>query len=814
MNSKQGRYQSFSHNALLLMLKLFDATLPKRLRVVRHQGRRSLLPLLLIGLFAVCVFLPVVSFANPSEPNKLQQLNGILAALEDGYPAIKGEAFKRLSDYDPVFLRSHLQHPKDIAQKAAAIFRDKTQDAVNRKEALGALGVLGEATKPYLQELEDYLKELKEDEDYRKEGNENHEEIEYAVAGALGRLGAVAQPNVSRLLKDKHFLTRQYNVQASVLLDSLGSSAQQYAPEILNIVKGKTSQSPVLRSYAAEALGKLGADARGFLPELINVLEREKNRSNFNVYQKFSFLTQLRLAIADIGGAPYLSDVISLLQTDKVNLDQTDKVNLDWLFWQFWEKASETLVKQGKAVDPYIPDLVNVLKDETKNAAVRCSAALTLIKLGYLAQAKPYLSNIINLFKDKRYTYYGREIATVVMSVGEAAKPYIPDLIKLLEDKTLEYSSSDVALAFGNLGVAALPYIPKLIELFKEDGYTTPYNKAKHLASLSAARALKSLGMTVKPYGFEIASILRDQKRDRNQRLAAAEMLSNLGETAQGYIPAITALLQEDEAFMSSEDASKVIEALGKIQKLDLGQAIVAINRLYDADNPENYWLRFPIYLSSAGDEQVKTLLQWLGRPDPNAIPQQLTHEQGRKTLELFAEAWESSENLPLLGGGRLLKQQEELLNQQEKFLKIVEDSARVGVGCFNDNGKLYKGSVKELLEVTKKQEDLKQQQLIPSQEREGIRQQGFRGDLARQIVEVVKNKHVRWHPNDLPLLQGHATRLKAARFKTAALETVVQDLDAQRSRLDALSLSLGLIAICVAFALGRSARTGNGHED
>lgn len=801
------------------MLKSFNGIVQNHSSVFGHQGYRSLLSLLVVCLFAFCSFLSVVSFANPPKPKGLQQLNGILAALEDGYSNVKGKAFKHLSEYEPAVLQSTLKQPEKIAQKAAAIFRDKTQLEENRNRAVEALGVLGDAAKPYLQDIEDYL----------REGIKDTNSAGYGAAIALGHLGEIAQSNISRLLKDRTFRTTSgIRVLTWTLLESLGSTAQRYIPEILNILKDETLGFWPVRTSAAEALEKLGTAAQSSLPELINILEREKKRSDVSPdtpIQHAIFLAWLRLAIANIGGAPYLSDIINLLQEERnpaANFSQWERDKT------FWRKALAFLVNQGKAVEPYISELVNLLKDDSKDPYFRCSAALALAKLGKTAQAKPYISNIVNLLKDKSQEIEVRTAAaTTVTQLGEAAQPYIPDLINFLEEETLKGHSYGLVESFGNLGDVARPYVPNLIKLFK-DGDSVPYNKDKGSVSFAAARTLDNLGMSIQPYASEIATILRDQKRYISNRISAAAMLGNLGEAAQVYVPDIAALLQDDKLSSSSDRVDRVVEALGKIQKLNLGQAIAAINYLYYPNldyvqnpkviisNTDPYQFRFNIYLSSSGDEEVQSLLKWLGKPHPDSIPKQLTHEQGRKTLALFAEAWELSENLPLPGED-LLKQRENNRKQEEEGLKLREEGLKQLEKSFKPLENVYSEILKhsqfltqEKLQIAQKRTDLKQQGLQIAQERENLKQQGLRVDLARQIIEVVKNKQVQWKLIDLPLLQGQANSLKAAGFKTAALENVIQDLKFRQWRFDIPSFLLGLVALCTAFVLGMRLRMRN----
>ncbi|HYX13122.1 MAG TPA: hypothetical protein VE944_01890 [Nostoc sp.] len=47
--------------------------------------------------------------------------------------------------------------------------------------------------------------------------------------------------------------------------------------------------------------------------------------------------------------------------------------------------------------------------------------------------------------------------------------------------------------------------------------------------------------------------------------------------------------------------------------------------------------------------DEVKTLLTWLGFPGTKTISTQLSHAQGDKTLQIFAQAWEPSRDFARL---------------------------------------------------------------------------------------------------------------------------------------------------------------------
>ncbi len=90
---------------------------------------------LFIFPFTLCLtlflYLPWVS-ANKPPPPKPQpwQIDGIVAALEDSYPKVKGYAFQQLAGYDAQDLKAVLKKPQelkslqeDLADKIAQIVR-------------------------------------------------------------------------------------------------------------------------------------------------------------------------------------------------------------------------------------------------------------------------------------------------------------------------------------------------------------------------------------------------------------------------------------------------------------------------------------------------------------------------------------------------------------------------------------------------------------------------------------------------------------------------------------------------------------------
>ncbi|MDZ8089695.1 MAG: PBS lyase, partial [Nostoc sp. DedQUE12b] len=130
-------------------------------------------------LLTLLLALPWVSAKEAPKPKpEAWQINGIVAALDDGYDGVKKLAFDKFNEYDLKNLKLVFQKPEDIAQKAAKILKDKTVDADIRSSAASALGNLGEAAKPYVKDILDFLKDKSVDSNVRS-----------GAASALGNLG-------------------------------------------------------------------------------------------------------------------------------------------------------------------------------------------------------------------------------------------------------------------------------------------------------------------------------------------------------------------------------------------------------------------------------------------------------------------------------------------------------------------------------------------------------------------------------------------------------------------------------------------------
>lgn len=545
-------------------------------------------------------------------------------------------------------------YTKDILN----ILEDKTIDSNVRVSVAYSLGRLGEVAKPYAKDILNILKDKTENSSVRG-----------SAVDSLGRLGEVAKPYVKDIvgiLKDK---TDDSNVRASAAkaLGNLGEVAQPYAKDILDILKDKTIDSNIRRS-AAEALGNLGEATNPYAQDIINIL-KDKTID-------FSVRRSVIETVGNLGDAaqPHIKDILDILKDKNYDLYARGRL-------------AEALAKLGKVTELYIKDIIGIIKDENVDSSVRSRMAETLGNLPEVA--KPNVKDILDIIKDKNIDFSVRLGAVNALGkLGDSTKPYFKDILGILKDKTFDSNTrgqqinfrDNVADELRNLGEAAKPYTQEILEMIEDKnidpniltkmleafGYwretAKPYTKniadilkdktVEPTVRSSAAVALIQLGDTGKPYIQNILDFIQDKNVNIDSRIQVVQALGNRGEASKPYVKDIIDLLKDknvNSVFdLSLSDVSfPVVEALGKIDKLNLNNVFVILDNVYYVDQSQFGKWRFFTYFLSGGTDEVKTLLTWLGRP--KTIPEKITEAEAVKTLKVFLKAWEPSQDLTRL---------------------------------------------------------------------------------------------------------------------------------------------------------------------
>ncbi|NEQ70224.1 MAG: HEAT repeat domain-containing protein [Symploca sp. SIO2D2] len=459
-----------------------------------HRKLRQFSPFLLFPFTLFLTLLLSLPWVSAQESSKLQpwQIDGIVAALDDGYDRVKRYAFDQLAKYKWQDLKTVDKKPEDIAKKVADIFKDEKESSGVRSSAGVALGNLGEAAKPYIPDIANILKDQQVDSNIRG-----------GAAVALGNLGEAAKPyipDIANLLKDQQVDTRVRSSAASAL-GNLGEAAQPYIPDILNFLKDQQVDLDILSS-AASALGNLGKAAQPYIPDILNFLKDQRMDSYIR--------SRAASALGNLGEAaqPYIPDILNFLKDQRMDSDIRGS-------------AASVLGNLGKAAQPYIPDILNFLKDQQVDSDIRGSAASVLGNLGKAAQ--PYIPDILNFLKEQQVDLYiRRSAASALGNLGEAAQPYIPDILNFLKEQQVDLDiRGSAASALGNLGKAAQPYIPDILNFLKDE--QVDFDIRGHVAF-----ALGNLGEAVKPYISDILNILKDEQVDSNVRRDATVALGKI----------------------------------------------------------------------------------------------------------------------------------------------------------------------------------------------------------------------------------------------------------------------------------------------
>ncbi|GET42481.1 HEAT repeat domain-containing protein [Microseira wollei] len=403
-------------------------------------------------------------------------------------------------------------------------------------------------------------------------------------------------------------------------LKSVLKKPEDIAQKAANILKDENANADV-RSNAAVALGNLGEAAKPYVKDILDFLKDE----NANA----SVRSNAAVALGNLGEAakPYVKDIANILKNENAKVIVRSY-------------AAQALGNLGEAAKPYVKDIANILKNEKVNASVRGGAAQALGNLG--EAAKPYVKDILNILKDEKVNASVRGGAAQALgNLGEAAKPYVKDILNILKD---ENANADVrsyaAQALGNLGEAAKPYVKDILNILKNENANADVRSY-------AAQALGNLGEAAKPYVKDILDFLKDENANADVRSYAAQALGNLGEAAKPYVKDILDFLKDEKVDASVRYSAAAV--LGNIRKLELNEVIVVLDRVYEPNQEGvkfEQW-RFLTYFLGGGTDEVKTLLKWLG--NPQTLPTELKYEEGKKTLEVFRDAWKASQGLERL---------------------------------------------------------------------------------------------------------------------------------------------------------------------
>ncbi len=292
-------------------------------------------------------------------------------------------------------------------------------------------------------------------------------------------------------------------------------------------------------------------------------------------------------------------------------------------------RAAANALAQMQAKD-IAANVAALLKDS--DTYVRYYAVSALAQL----QAKDYAANVAALLKDSD-TYVRRAAADALAqlqakdyaaadALGQMqAKDYAANVAALLKDSDT-YVRRAAADALGQM--QAKDIAANVAALLKDSDTYVRRAAADALAKMQA-----------KDYAANVAALLKDS--DFDVRSAAADALAKM--QAKDYAANVAALLKDSDSNSLTDVRSAASKALPKLAPQGLSAIVQILNavRYYPSDVNQ---LRFLAHFMAGGNQDVETLMQWIGKP--KTTPNDLTADKGRKIMELFEQAWKLSDSL------------------------------------------------------------------------------------------------------------------------------------------------------------------------
>jgi HEAT repeat protein len=396
-----------------------------------------------------------------------------------------------------------------------AVLADK--DPQIRADAAAALGDLGSKAADAVTDLGQAL-------------GDKEAAVRKTVAQALRRIGPDAKaalPSLLESLTDADGDVRQAALEA---LDALGPFDRT---DVHILVSALRSQGTRQRSFAAKALGRVGLETQSAVHALVEALGDNDTQvramaalslgnAKVDVAETVLALTRLLKdsdqevranairSLEKLG--PAAGSVRGLIEA----CNDSDKGLADL--------AATALTKLDRLSKEEVPTLMEALKN--KRSDVRVYAATALGRMG--REASRAVSTLIGALQDDDADVR-HKVAVALGKIGPAAWSAAPDLAKALTDRDATVRQSAVT-ALEEIGPDAKAAVPGLLAALKDTSIR-----------VQAVAALRKIGKAGVP---DLIDAL--QQRHYQDRLAAIQILSDLGPDAVEAVPALTVRAKSD----------------------------------------------------------------------------------------------------------------------------------------------------------------------------------------------------------------------------------------------------------------------------
>ena len=360
-----------------------------------------------------------------------------------------------------------------------------------------------------------------------KDNNPDRSQIRDYAVQILHRIGLPAAPALIAVLKNERY-NESARYYAAQTLQQLGPDAKIVVPELIEVLKDKSSKS---RVEAAQVLGSIGPGAWASAPILVEALKDK----DWNLQENSA------IVLGKVSNSEVVPAIVEILRS------QDDSVR---------EMAALALSEIGPAAKVAIPALTDMLKDQ--RVFVRKSAAKALVRIG--AGVREAVSALIIVLQDRSPEFRSDNIipdsdeigtldpklkslsirgraAVAIAKTGPDAKAAAPALIEALKDFVSHdifspMTAGEVAVALESIGTTDEAAVPALIEAG---------NKANVYFEVGAkiAKALARFGRpAVRAMLLVSSELLSSEKtnRDEGKSYFWATFNHEMGDNAVPYL--------------------------------------------------------------------------------------------------------------------------------------------------------------------------------------------------------------------------------------------------------------------------------------
>jgi hypothetical protein len=377
--------------------------------------RSAFIACFLAFLFSLSI---CVAFGNAQEKpkQKLQewQINGILAALDDGYSGVKQKAFEKLVEFDAEHLKAFSKQSEEIGKRAIDLAKNAQEGSKLRYKAVLALGSLGETDPSIVEVLCNWVKNVEQDSNLRLDAA-------YAL-GNLSKADASAVSILSDVLKNPKENAYLRSIAAGTLVN--WSKNDTNLIQFLSNLVTNSKEDFYLRISVAEELKKLGKANPTVMKTLSGLREKVKQEGGLRIRPtaKSEQLNNSQMSIVRV-----LSDIVTSSKEDPVS------ANL----------AAYALDHLSGANSKVVQALSNAIKSPKQDLSLRIRATFALGEIQPLDLSQIFVfinhthATAYEDFNNSRFAayYYGRGETDIRILMRWIGRPDVfPDAEKLTDN--------------------------------------------------------------------------------------------------------------------------------------------------------------------------------------------------------------------------------------------------------------------------------------------------------------------------------------------------------------------------------------------